>query len=163
MHRDQALFRRHFRPIADPADMASITQRDHGEPDLLALFDADPDRLRRHRLSIAEFAVDNRQRRRIDHDLGRLVGNHRTRLLPADIDGDPDHTVTVMTGEVGGCQISRDAPRLVERRVGMSKNIGNEIDQVLDLDGNHVWVFGLCRILRVTGVYRTPSVPAPGL
>jgi len=41
--------------------VAGVAQRDGGKARLLALFDADPHRLRRHRLSIAELAVDHRQ------------------------------------------------------------------------------------------------------
>ena len=74
MDRDQPLGGGHFRPVADPADMSGIAQRDRGQAGLLAFLDADPDRLRRDGLSVAEFAVDHRQRRCIDHKLDGLVG-----------------------------------------------------------------------------------------
>ena len=75
MDRDQALGGGHLGPVADAADMSGIAQRDRGKARLLAFLDADPDRLRRHRLAVAELAVDHRQRRRIDHDFGGLVRN----------------------------------------------------------------------------------------
>lgn len=77
MDRDQSFGRRHFSPVADPADMSGIAQRHRGQSRLSAFLDADPDRLRRHGLSVAELAIDHRQRRRIDHDLGGLVRHHR--------------------------------------------------------------------------------------
>ena len=110
MHRHQAFGGGHLRPVADAADMAGVAQRDRGKARLLAFLDADPHRLRRHRLAVAELAVDHRERRRIDHDLGDLVGNHRAHFLPADIDRYPDHAVAVMAGEIGGREIGRDAP-----------------------------------------------------
>ena len=76
MHGDQPFGGGHLGPVADAADMAGIAQRDGGKPRLLALLDAEPDRLRRHGLAIAELAVDHRERGRIDHDLRRLVRDH---------------------------------------------------------------------------------------
>jgi hypothetical protein len=52
-----------------------LPQGDRGKAGLLALVDTDPDRLRRHRLSVTELAVDHRQRRRIDDHFDFLVGN----------------------------------------------------------------------------------------
>ena len=100
------------RPIC-PALRSATAAR----PDLLAFLDADPDRLRRDGLPVAELAVDHRQRRRIDHDFDGLVGNDRAHLLPSDIDRHPDHAVAVMPGEIGGREIGRDAPGFLGRGI----------------------------------------------
>ena len=141
MDRDQPLGRGHFRPVADPADMSGIAQRDRGKAGLLAFLDADPDRLRPDGLSVAEFAVDHRQRRRIDHQLDGLVGNDRAHLLPPDIDRHADHAVAVMPGEIGCGEIGRDAPGFFGRRIRMAENLRNEVDQIWNLDRDHVWIF----------------------
>ena len=139
MHRHQPFGGGHLRPVADAADMAGVAQRDRGKARLLAFVDADPHCLRRHGLPVAELAVDHRERRRIDHDFGDLVGNDGAHLLPADVDGNADHAVAVMAGEIGGRQVRRDAPCFFRRGFRMGKNLGNEIDQLVDLDRDHVW------------------------
>ena len=71
MHGHQAFGRGHLRPVADAADMPGVAQRDCGKSRLLALLDAGLHRKRRHRLTIAELAVDHGERWRIDDDLAR--------------------------------------------------------------------------------------------
>jgi len=117
--------------------MSGIAQRDRRKPRRLAFLDADPDRLRRHGLAIAEFAVDHRKRWRIDHDVDGLIGHHGTDLVPADIDRHPDHAVAVMAGEVGRGQIAGNAAGFLGRRAGLGKHLGHEIDQMFDVNGNH--------------------------
>ena len=55
--------------------MAGIAQRHRRQTVGLALLDADRDSLRRHGLPIAEPAIDDDERRRIDNDFDFLVGN----------------------------------------------------------------------------------------
>ena len=129
---------RHLRPVADAADMAGIAQRDGGKARLLAFLDADPDRLRRHGLPVAELAIDHRQRRRIDDEFDGLVGNDGTHLLPPDIDRHPDHAVAVVSGEIGGRQVGRDAPGFFRRGVPHGrKDFRNKVDQILNLYSDH--------------------------
>ena len=143
VHRHQPFGGGHFGPVADAADMPGVAQRDRGKPRLLALLDADPHRERRHGLAIAELAIDHGERRRIDDNLGGLVGNDVARLLPADIDRHPDHAVAVMAGEIGCREIGRDAPGFLGRGFRMRKNLGDEIDQIVDLDGDHFRISAL--------------------
>ena len=137
VNRDQPFGGGHFGPVADAADMPGVAQRDGRQPRLLALLDAGPHRERRHGLAIAELAIDHGERRRIDDDLGGLVGNDVARLLPADIDRNPDHAVAVMAGEIGRREIGRDPPGFLGRGFRMRKNLGDKIDQIVDLDGDH--------------------------
>src|ERR1700738_3997238 len=104
MDRHQPLGRRHFGPVADPADMSGIAQRDRGKARRLAFFDADLDGLGCDGLPVTELAVDHRQRRRIDHEFDSLVGDDRARLLPPDIDRYPDHAVAVVACQIRGRQ-----------------------------------------------------------
>ena len=143
MHRHQPFGGGHLRPVADAADMPGIAQRNRGKARLLAFLDADLHRLRRHRLAVAELAVDHRERRRIDHDLGGLVRNHRARLLPADIDRNPDHAVAVMAGEIGGREIGRDAPGFFGEDSEWEKTSATKSIRLLNLDGDHVRIFSL--------------------
>ena len=108
------------------------------QPRLLALLDAGPHCERRHGLAIAELAIDHGERRRIDDNLGGLVGNDVARLLPADIDRNPDHAVAVMAGEIGCREIGRDPPGFLGRGFRVRKNLGDEIDQIVDFYGDHV-------------------------
>ena len=71
MDRHQPFGGRHFGPVADAADMPGVAQRHRGQARRLAFLDADPDRLRRDRLPVAELAVDHRQRGRVDQRLRR--------------------------------------------------------------------------------------------
>jgi hypothetical protein len=113
MNRYQAFGGRHFRPIADPADMAGIAQSHGRKAGSLAFFDPDPHRLWRNRLPVTKLAVDHRKRRRIDHDLRGLVRNDGAHFLPADVDRNANDPVTVMSGEIGGRQICRNAQRFL--------------------------------------------------
>src|SRR6185295_8359762 len=104
---------------------------------LLAFLDADPHGLRRHRLPVTELAVDHRKRWRIDDDLGRLVWNDGTHLLPANVDRHTNDAVAVVPGEIGGREVCRDALGFVSRGLGVRKYLGNEIDEVGNLYGDH--------------------------
>src|ERR1700722_427277 len=121
--------------------MSGIAQCDRGKAGLLALLDADPDRLRSDGLSVAEFALDHRQRRGVDHQLDGLVGNDRAHLLPPDIDRHANYAVAVMPGEIGCGEIGRDPPGFLGRRIRMREDFRNEVDQIWNLDRDHVWIF----------------------
>jgi hypothetical protein len=46
----------------------------------------------------------------------------------------------------------------------MGENLGDEVDQSLNLHGNHVWIFGLYRFYLfcgLTALRAAPSIPAP--
>jgi hypothetical protein len=115
--RHQSFGCRHFSPVADAADMSGIAQRDRGQAASLAFFDADPDGLRRDGLPVTELAIDDRQRRRIDHEFDGLIGNDRAHLLPPDIDRHPDHAVAVVPREIRRREVGRDAPGFFRRRL----------------------------------------------
>jgi hypothetical protein len=117
--------------------MTGVAQRDRREPCGFAFFDADPNGLRCHGLPVPEFAVDHRQRRRIDDEFGVLIGNDGAHLLPPYINGHPDHAVAVVACEIRGREIRRDAPGFVGRGIGVGENVRNEVDQSLNLDGDH--------------------------
>jgi hypothetical protein len=42
-----------------------------------------------------------------------------------------------MAGEIGGGQVGRDTLRLFGQGFGMGKYVGDEVDEVLDLDRDH--------------------------
>jgi hypothetical protein len=42
-----------------------------------------------------------------------------------------------MAGEIGSRQISRDPPGFLGRGFRMRENLGDKIDQIVDLDGDH--------------------------
>ena len=117
--------------------------------------------LRRHGLAVAELAVDHRQRRRIDNEVSRLVRNHGAHLLPADIDRHPDHAVAVMAGEVGGREVGRDAPGFLGRKIPNGKNLCNEVDQVVDLYGDHIRISALSLHGEACVFSGGPKTPAP--
>jgi len=48
-----------------------------------------------------------------------------------------------MAGEIGGGEVGRDAPGFLGRRLRMGENVADKIDQFLNLNGNHVRIFGL--------------------
>jgi hypothetical protein len=46
----------------------------------------------------------------------------------------------------------------------MDENLGDEVDQSLNLHGNHVWIFGLYRFYLfcgLTALRAAPSIPSP--
>src|SRR5262249_8340815 len=141
VNRYQAFARRHLRPVADTADMPGIAQRYRGKSRLLALVDAGLHRKRRNGLAVTETAINHGQRRSVDDDLGALIGNDIARVLPADVDGHADHSVAVMAGEICSREIGRDAPCFLAGGFGVGKNVRDEIDEVVDLDGDHVRIF----------------------
>src|SRR2546430_12325587 len=55
---------------------------------------------------------------------GVLVGHDRAGLLPADIDGDADHAVAVMAGQIRRGQVGGDARCFVGRRLRMREDLG---------------------------------------
>ena len=134
--RHQPLGRRHLRPVADPADMAGVAQGHGGEAVLLALVDADADRLRRHRLAEAVLAVDHGDHRRVDHDLDRDVGHDGAVLLLRGIARHAHHAVAVVAREVGAHQVAADAAALVLRAAGRGKDVRDEGLERLRLDGD---------------------------
>src|SRR5260363_15698 len=87
--------------------MPRVTQRERRESALFAPIDPNLHRLGRDGLAVAEPAVDDDHRRRVDNDLGRLIGHDKAHLLPADIDRNPDHTMTVVAGQVRGGEVDR--------------------------------------------------------
>jgi hypothetical protein len=110
-------------------------------------------------LSVAEFAIDHRQRRRVDHDFSGLVGDHRTCFLPPDIDRHADNAVAVVTGQIGRGQIGGDATRLFRRRFRMRENLSNKIDQVVDLYRHHVRSLALSLHPRGARLHRSAAIP----
>ena len=109
MHGDEPGLGRHLGPVADPADVAGIPQRHHGEAHGLALVDADGDGLRRHRLAEAVQPVDHRQHRRLGDHLGLAVGVHDAVALPLHVARHTRNAVAVVARQIGGDQVFADA------------------------------------------------------
>ena len=117
--------------------MPRVTQRERRESALFAPIDPNLHRLGRDGLAVAEPAVDDDHRRRVDNDLGRLIGHDKAHLLPADIDRNPDHTMTVVAGQVRGGEVGGYSAGLLGRGVGMFENVSNEINKAGNLDYDH--------------------------
>ena len=121
MHGDEAGLGRHLGPVADPADVAGVPERHHGEAHGLAFLDADGDGLRRHGLAEAVQAVDHRQHRRLGDHLHLAVGVHDAVALPLQVARHARDAVAVVAGQVGGDQVLADALRLCGRAPGLGE------------------------------------------
>ena len=115
MDGDHALRGRQLGPVADPADMARVTQRHDRGAARARLGDADLHRLRRHGLAKAHAAIDHRHGVVLEHDLGRTAGENPTRGEHLDIARHAHHAVAVVPREIGGDEVARHARGLVGR------------------------------------------------
>ena len=110
--RDLARDGRHLGPVADPTQVARISERHHGHALSPRLGDTELHRLFAHHLPKPELPVDHRHHIVLEHDLERLIGDDLAGLEPFDVNGDADHSVRVVTDEVGLDQVMSDVPVL---------------------------------------------------
>ncbi len=130
--------RRHLGPFADAADMAGIFQRDRRKPHRLAFLDAERHRLRRRGLAEAILPVEDRQHRRVDHALHRLVGEEHAVLLPFHVARRARDAVAVMACKIGADEIFSDPPALLLGAAGGDENVGDEVRQRVGGNARHV-------------------------
>ena len=138
MHRDEPGLGRHLGPVADPADVACVPERHHGEAHGLALLDADGDGLRRHGLAETMQAIDHRQHRRLVDHLHLAVGVHDAVALPLQVARHARDAVAVVTGQIGGDQVLADALRLRGRAPGLGEGIAHQLGKRPRFDRHHL-------------------------
>ena len=98
------------------------------------------DRLRRRGLAEAKLPVEDREHRRIDDALHRLVGEERAVLFPFHITRHARDAVAVMAGEVCADQIFSDPSAFLRRAAGGDEDVGDEMLQRIGGDARHISV-----------------------